>query len=74
MQILVQNLSNNKSTSINFVRSNQESSSANSLVINTNDATKGENDKSSQIEQIRMDQTSNIEDEETDDEIGRAHV
>ena len=35
------NLSDNKSTSPNFVRSNQESSNANSLVINTNNATKG---------------------------------
>ena len=30
----------------NFVRSNQESLGANSLVINTNDATKGKNDES----------------------------
>ena len=35
-------------------------------MINTNDATKGEIDKSSQIEQI--DQTSNVEDEEIDDD------
>ena len=37
-------------------------------MINTNDATKGEIDKSSQVEQIRIDQTSNIEAEETDDD------
>ena len=37
-------------------------------MINTNDATKGEIDKSSQIEQIRIDQTSNVEDEGTDDD------
>ena len=37
-------------------------------MINTNDATKGEIDKSSQIEQIRIDQTSNVEDEEIDDD------
>ena len=36
----------------NFVRSNQESPDANSLVISTNDATKGKNDKSSKIEKI----------------------
>ena len=64
----MQNLSDNKSASINFVRSSQESSSAISLMINTNDATKGENDKSSQIEQIMIDQTSNVEDEETNDD------
>ena len=68
MQIPMQNLSDNKSVSTNFVRSSQESSSAISLMINTNDATKGENDKSSQIEQIKIDQTSNVEDEETDDD------
>ena len=39
----------------NFVRSNQESLGANSLVINTNDATKGKNDESSKIEQILTD-------------------
>ena len=68
----MQNLSDNKSTSTNFVRSSQESSSAISSMINTNDATKGtndatkgKNDKSSQIEQIMIDQTSNVEDEET---------
>ena len=64
----MQNLSDNKSASINFVRSSQESSSAISSMINTNDATKGENDKSTQIEQIRIEQTSNAEDEETDDD------
>ena len=71
----MQNLSDNKSTSTNFVRSSQESSSAISSMINTNDATKGtndatkgENDKSSQIEQIMIDQTSNVEDEETNDD------
>ena len=39
----------------NFVRSNQESLGANSLVINTNDATKGKSDESLKIEQIRTD-------------------
>ena len=68
MQIPMQNLSDNKSASINFVRSTQESSSAISSMINTNDATKGENDNSSQIEQIRIDQTSNVEDEKTDND------
>ena len=68
MQIPTQNLSDNKSTNTNFVKSSQESSSAISSMINTNDATKGEIDKSSQIEQIRIDQTSNVEDEETDDD------
>ena len=64
----MQNLSNNKSTNTNFVKSSQESSSTISSMINTNDATKGEIDRSSQIEQIRIDQTSNVEDEETDDD------
>ena len=64
----MQNLSDNKSTNTNFVKSSQESSSAISSMINTNDATKGEIDKSSQIEQIRIDQTSNVEDEEIDDD------
>ena len=64
----MQNLSDNKSTNTNFVKSSQESSSAISSMINTNDATKGEIDKSSQIEQIRIDQTSNVEAEETDDD------
>ena len=64
----MQNLSDNKSASTNFVRSSHESSSAISLMIHTNDATKGENDKSSQIEQIKIDQTSNVEDEEIDDD------
>ena len=64
----MKNLSNNKSASPNFVRSSQESSGANSLVISTNDATKGKSDESSRIEQIWMDQTSNVEDEETDDD------
>ncbi|KAL0009125.1 hypothetical protein SO802_010627 [Lithocarpus litseifolius] len=74
-EIPMQNLSDNKSASTNFVRSSQESSSVISSMINTNDATKGtndatkgENDKSSQIEQIRIDQTSNVEDEETNDD------
>ncbi|XP_050255277.1 replication protein A 70 kDa DNA-binding subunit D-like [Quercus robur] len=67
-KIPMQSLSDNKSATVNFVRSSQESSSAISSMINTNDATKGENDKSSQIEQIRIDQTSNVEDEETDDD------
>ena len=63
MQILKKNLSDNKSASPNFVRSNQESSSTNSLVINTNNATKGKSDKSSKIEQIGVNQTSNVENE-----------
>ena len=37
-------------------------------MINTNDATKGKSDESLKIEQIGMDQTSNVEDEETDDD------
>ena len=43
-------------------------SSANSLVINTNNATKGKSDESSKIEQIGTNQTSNIEDEEIDND------
>ena len=39
----------------NFVRSNQESLGTNSLIINTNDATKGKNDEKSKIEQIWTD-------------------
>ena len=49
MQILKKNLSDNKSASPNFVRSSQESSSANLLVINTNDATKGKSDEISKL-------------------------
>ena len=64
----MQDLSDNKFANTNFVRSSQESSSAISSKINTNDATKGENDNDSQIEQIRIDQTSNAEDEATDDD------
>ena len=64
----MQNLSDNKFANTNFVRSSQESSSAISSKINTNDATKGENDKNTQIEQIRIEQTSNAEDEGTDDD------
>ena len=45
-----------------------QSSNVNSLVINTNDAIKGKSDESSKIEQIGMDQTSNVEDEEIDGE------
>ena len=41
MQKPTQNLSDNKAASPNFVRSSQESSSTNSLMTNTNDATKG---------------------------------
>ncbi|XP_050248855.1 uncharacterized protein LOC126696111 [Quercus robur] len=67
-EIPMQNLSDNKFASTNFIRSSQESSSAISSMINTNGATKGENDNSSQIEQIRIDKTSNIEDEETYDD------
>ena len=68
MQILTKNLSYNKSASPNFVRSNQESSNAISLVINTNDATKWKSNESSKIEQIGTNQTSNVEDEEIDDD------
>ena len=50
MQIPTKNIYNKKSASPNFVRSSQESSIGNSLVINTNDATKGKSDKSSKIE------------------------
>ena len=39
----------------NFVRSNLDSLGANSLVINTNDPTKGKNDEKSKIEQIWTD-------------------
>ena len=60
----MKNLSDNKSASPNFVRSNQEFSSTNSLVINTNNATKGKSDKSSKIEQIGANQTSKVENEE----------
>ena len=41
MQKPTQNLSDNKAASPNFVRSSQESSGTNSLMTNTNDATKG---------------------------------
>ena len=41
MQIPMKNLNDNKFGGPNFVRSNQESSNTNSLVINTNNATKG---------------------------------
>ena len=68
MQLTTKHLSDNKFASPNFVRSSSESSSANSLVINTNDATKWKSGKNSKIEQIGMDQTSNVEDEETDDD------
>ena len=64
----MKNLSDNKSVSPNFVRSNQESSSTNLLVINTNNATKGKSDKSSKIEQIGADQTWNVKNEEIDDD------
>ena len=50
MQIPTKNLYDKKSASPNFVRSNQKSSSANSLVINTNDATNRKSDESSKIE------------------------
>ena len=69
MQILKKNLSDNKSANPNFVRSSQESFSTNSLVINTNNATKGKSDESSKIEQIGVDQTSNIENKEIDDDV-----
>ena len=68
MQILMKNISDNKSASPNFVRSSQESSSTNSLMINTNNATKGKSDESSKIEQIGTDQTSNVENDEIDDD------
>ena len=45
MQIPMQNFSENKFTSQNFVRSSQDSSNVNSLVINTNDATKWKSDE-----------------------------
>ena len=61
----MQNLNDNKSTSSNFVRSNHESSNANSLVINTNDATKRKEWWNLKIEQMGMDQTLIVEDEET---------
>ena len=69
MQILKKNLSDNKFANPNFVRSSQESFSTNSLVINTNNATKGKSDESSKIEQIGVDQTSNIENKEIDDDV-----
>ena len=68
MQILKKNLSDNKSANPNFIRSSQESSSTNSLVINTNNATKRKSDESSKIEQIGADQTLNVENEEIDDD------
>ena len=68
MQIHTKNLSDNKFKGPNFVRSSQESSSANSLVINTNNVTKGKSNESSKVKQISIDQTSNIEDEETNDD------
>ena len=37
-------------------------------MINTNNVTKGKSDESLKIEQIGMDQTSNVEDEEIDDD------
>ena len=37
-------------------------------MINTNNVTKGKSDESSKIEQIGMDQTSNVKDEEIDDD------
>ena len=46
MQIPTKNLNDNKSASPNFVRFNQESSSVNSLVINTNYAIKRKSDES----------------------------
>ena len=54
MQIPTKNLNDNKSASPNFVRFNQESSNANSLVINTNYAIKRKSDESLKIEQIKM--------------------
>ena len=68
MQIHTKNLSDNKFKGPNFVRSSQESSSANSLVINTNNVTKGKSNESSKVKQISIDQTSSVEDEETDDD------
>ena len=44
----MQNLSD-KSTSPNFIRFSQESSNSNSLMINTNDATKGKSDEISKL-------------------------
>ena len=68
MQLLTKNLGVNKSANPNFIRSSQESSSTNSLVINTNNSTKWKSDESSKIEQIEADQTSNSENEEIDDD------
>ena len=68
MQIPTKNLNYNKSASPNFVRFNQESSSANSLVINTNNVTKGKSNESSKVKQISIDQTSSVKGEETDDD------
>ena len=64
----MKNLNDNKFRSPNFVRSNQESSNANSLVINTNNATKGKSNESSKIKQIGIYQTSSVKDEETGDD------
>ena len=50
----MKNFSDKKFASPNFVRSGQESSSANLLVINTNFAIKRKSDESSKIEQIKM--------------------
>ena len=52
MQILMKNFSDKKFASPNFVRSGQESSSANLLVINTNDAIERKSYESSKFEQI----------------------
>ena len=54
MQILMKNFSDMKSASPNFVRSSQESSSANLIVINTNDATKRKSYEISKFEEIGM--------------------
>ena len=68
MQILKKNLNDNKSANPNFVRSSQESSGTNAVVINTNNATKSKSDESSKIEPIGVNQTLNVENEEMDDD------
>ena len=43
-------------------------------MININNSTKGKRDESSKIEQIWTDQTSNVEDGQTDDDNKRYHT
>ena len=68
MQIPTQNLSDNKSTSSNFVRSSHESSNTNPLVINTNDATKGKSDEISKLNKWGWTKLQNVEDEKSSDD------